>query len=227
MPDLAPSAVLAALLAPARAPKGARRETMALIGKVAGGVLVRDLVFLAPNSAIDRRNRVPIAETHDGEIATIEAEVDGHLPAFKNIPYRIRLRDETGFLSVAYFRGSDEMFKRMWPVGQTRLVSGVVTFYDGMRQMLHPDYVVDPEKGDAPPPVEPIYPLTQGLPGRTLQRAIGAALDTVPEMPEWLEATTVKANSWPAFRARAGKTAPPRNAGGCVAGEPVSHAPCL
>jgi|CXWL01.1.fsa_nt_gi ATP-dependent DNA helicase RecG len=198
---LAPSAILAALLAPARAPKGARRETMALIAKVAGGPLVRDLVFLAPNSAIDRRNRVPIAETRDGEIATIEAEVDGHMPAFKNIPYRIRLRDETGFLSVAYFRGSDEMFKRMWPVGQTRLVSGVVTFYDGMRQMLHPDHVVDPEKGEAPPPVEPIYPLTQGLPGRTLQRAIGAALDTVPDMPEWLEATTVKANHWPGFRA--------------------------
>ncbi len=197
----APSEILAALLAPARAPKGARRETMALIAKVAGGPLVRDLVFLAPNSAIDRRNRVPIAETRDGEIATIEAEVDGHMPAFKNIPYRIRLRDETGFLSVAYFRGSEEMFKRMWPVGQTRLVSGVVTFYDGMRQMLHPDHVVDPEKGEAPPPVEPIYPLTQGLPGRTLQRAIGAALDTVPDMPEWLEATTVKANAWPTFRA--------------------------
>ncbi len=204
MTDISPSdfsAILAAMLAPARASRGARRETMELIEKVAGGPLVRDLVFLAPNSAIDRRNRVPIAETRDGEIATIEAEVDGHMPAFKNIPHRIRLRDETGFLSVAYFRGSEEMFKRMWPIGQTRLVSGVVTFYDGMRQMLHPDHVVDPAKGEAPPAVEPIYPLTQGLPGRTLQRAIGFALDTVPDMPEWLEATTVKAHAWPAFRA--------------------------
>jgi ATP-dependent DNA helicase RecG len=189
-----------AMLAPARAPKGARRETMELIAKVAGGPLVRDLVFLAPHSAIDRRNRVPIAETQDGEIATIEAEVDGHLPAFRNLPHRIRLRDETGFLSVAYFRGHEDMLKRMWPVGQTRLVSGKVTMFEGMRQMLHPDHVVDPAKGEAPPPVEPIYPLTQGLPGRTLQRAIGAALDTVPEAPEWLETTTVTAHDWPDFR---------------------------
>jgi ATP-dependent DNA helicase RecG len=173
---------------------------MELVAKLVGGPLVRDLVFLPPSSAIDRRNRVSIAETRDGEIATIEAEVDGHTPAFKSVPHRIRLRDDTGFLSVAYFRGSEDMFKRMWPVGQTRLVSGVVTFYDGMRQMLHPDHVVDPAKGEAPPAVEPVYPLTQGLPGRTLARTIGGALDAAPEVPEWLEATTVKANGWPAFR---------------------------
>ncbi|MBI3439046.1 MAG: ATP-dependent DNA helicase RecG [Proteobacteria bacterium] len=198
MNDISPP--LAAFLAPARAPRGARRETMELISKVAGGTQVRDLVFLAPNSAIDRRKRVPIAETEEDDIATIEAEVDGHMPGYKNLPYRIRLRDETGFLTVAYFRGHEDMLKRMWPVGQTRLVSGKVTFHDGMRQMLHPDYVVDPEKGEAPPAVEPIYPLTQGLPGRTLQRTIGMALDSVPEAPEWLEPTTVQAHDWPDFR---------------------------
>ncbi|GIK47956.1 MAG: ATP-dependent DNA helicase RecG [Hyphomonadaceae bacterium] len=194
-PDLA-----GLFLAPARAPKGARKDTMDLIAKVAGGRLVRDLVFLAPNSAIDRRLRVPIAETGEGDIATIEAEVDGHMPAYKNLPHRIRLRDESGFLTVAYFRGAEEMLKRMWPVGQTRLVSGEITFYDGMRQMLHPDHVVDPVKGEAPPAVEPIYPLTQGLSGRMLSRAILGALDTLPEAPEWLEPSTVKAHDWPDFR---------------------------
>ncbi len=194
------SSPLAAFLSPARAPKGARKETMELIAKVAGGTQVRDLVFLAPNSAIDRRKRVPIAETEDGDIATIEAEVDGHMPGYENLPYRIRLRDETGFLTIAYFRGHEDMLKRMWPLGQTRLVSGKITFHDGMRQMLHPDHVVDPAKGEAPPAVEPIYPLTQGLPGRTLQRAIGLALDGAPEVPEWLEPTTVQAHDWPDFR---------------------------
>lgn len=199
MSDVSPPA-LDALLAPARLPKGARKDAMGLIGKVAGGSLVRDLVLLPPNSAIDRRLRVPIGETNDGDIATIEAEVDGYTPAYKNLPHRIRLRDETGFLSVAYFRGNKEMFERMWPIGQTRLVSGTITFYDGMRQMLHPDHVVDPERGEAPPPVEPIYPLTQGLAGRTLSRTILGALDSVPETPEWLEPTTVKAHDWPDFR---------------------------
>ncbi|MGQ0533228.1 MAG: ATP-dependent DNA helicase RecG [Caulobacteraceae bacterium] len=203
MNDALPSPAMAvqdALLAPAHPPKGAKRETMDLIAKVAGGTLVRDLVFLPPNSAIDRRLRVPIAETNEGDIATIEAEVDGHMPAYKNLPHRIRLRDQTGFLTVAYFRGAREMLERMWPVGQTRLVSGEIKFYEGMRQMLHPDHVVDPTKGEAPPAVEPIYPLTQGLPGRTLARTLLGALDTVPEGPEWLEPSTVKAHDWPDFR---------------------------
>lgn len=195
-----PTGPSALFLGPARAPKGARRETLDLVAKVAGGRLVRDVLFLPPNSAIDRRLRVPIGETRDGEIATIEAEVDAHQPAYKNLPHRIRLRDETGFLSVAYFRGNEEMLKRMWPVGQKRLVSGTVTFYDGMRQMLHPDHVVDPARGEAPPAVEPVYPLTQGLSGRTLAKIILAALDTIPDIPEWLEATTVKAHDWPDFR---------------------------
>jgi ATP-dependent DNA helicase RecG len=193
-----------ALLAPARAPKGARKDTMDLIAKVAGGRLVRDLVFLPPNSAIDRRLRVPIGETSDGDIATIEAEVDGHMPSRriggKVLPHKVRLRDETGFLTITYFRGHEDMLNRMWPVGQTRLISGKITMYEGMRQMLHPDYVVDPEKGEAPPPVEPVYPLTQGLVGRTLQRTILAGLDSVPEAPEWLESSTVKAHDWPDFR---------------------------
>jgi ATP-dependent DNA helicase RecG len=194
MTDASPSpakAVQQALLTPARAPRGVKNETMELIAKVAGGPLVRDLVFLPPHSAIDRRLRVPIGETNEGDIATIEAEVDGHIPARrigqKVLPHRVRLRDETGFLTVAYFRGAREMIERMWPVGQTRIVSGEIKFYEGMRQMLHPDHVVDPAKGEAPPAVEPIYPLTQGLPGRTLARAILGALDCVPVEPEWFE----------------------------------------
>ncbi len=176
---------------------------MDLIAKVAGGPLARDLILLAPHAAIDRRNRVPIAETRPGEIATIEVEVDAHFPAFRNAPYRVRLRDETGFLTASYFRAKPDMMERLWPVGQKRLVSGKVDIYDktGERQMLHPDHVVDPAKGEAPPPVEPVYPLTAGLPGRTLARAVAQALEALPtDIPEWLEPTSVAAHGWPGFR---------------------------
>ncbi|MBK6704270.1 MAG: DEAD/DEAH box helicase [Caulobacteraceae bacterium] len=182
-------------------PKGARKDALGLIAKVAGGGLVRDLVFLPPNSAIDRRLRVPIAETNEGDIATIEAEVDGHMPGYKNLPYRIRLRDESGFLSVAYFRGQRGDVGAHVAGGSDAFGERHGGVYDGMRQMLHPDHVVDPDQGrSAAASVEPIYPLTQGLAGRTLARTILAALDTVPEAPEWLEPSTVKAHDWPDFR---------------------------
>lgn len=191
---------LKALLAPAPSLKGAKKDTADLIAHVAGGPAVRDLLFLMPHGAIDRRNRVLVAEARDGEIATLDVEVDAHLPSFSaRSPYRVRLRDESGFVSVAYFRPRKEMLERMWPVGQRRLVSGKVDHYKGERQMLHPDYVVDPEKGDAPPAIEPVYPLTAGLPGRTLQRAIKQVSPLLKVPPEWLDAATLTAQGWNSF----------------------------
>ncbi|MGE0044496.1 MAG: ATP-dependent DNA helicase RecG [Hyphomonadaceae bacterium] len=212
---------VAPYLAPMKPPRGARKETLELIAKVAGGTQNRDLIFLPPHGAIDRRNRVPIAETREGEIATIEAEVDKHVPAFRNSPYRVRLRDETGFLSVAYFRAKGDMLQRMWPVGQKRLVSGKVEIYNGERQMLHPDHVVDPAKGEAPPPVEPVYPLTAGLPLRTLQRAITGALALAPPLPEWLDAGTPTGKGWPSFRDALQKLHAPDEPGDILASAPA------
>lgn len=166
---------------------------------VAGGPLARDFAFLAPTGAIDRRNRVAIADTAEGEIATIEAEVNAHLPAYRDSPYRIRLRDETGFLSVTYFRPRTDMLKRMWPVGQKRLVSGKVQIYGGERQMLHPDHVVDPATGEKPPEVEAVYPLTAGLSGRQVQRFVRESMRLLVDPPEWLDPATLAAKGWPAF----------------------------
>ena len=200
------------LLAPAPVPRGYRKETAELIAHVAGGALARDILFIAPTGAIDRRNRVAIADTEEGEIATIEAEVDAHVPPFNaKVPYRVRLRDPTGFLSVAYFRPKVEMLKRMWPVGQIRLVSGRVQIHGGERQMLHPDHVVDPAKGEAPPAVEPVYPLTAGLAGRQVQKFIREALRLLGRPPEWLDQATIDSRSWPPFADAIGRLHAPED----------------
>jgi ATP-dependent DNA helicase RecG len=189
-----------AWLRPFPSPRGMRKDSAELMAKVAGGALVRDLLFLMPTGAIDRRARVAIADTQDGVIATIEAEVDAHVPSFSAAsPYRVRLRDETGFLTVAYFRPNAEMLKRMWPVGQKRLVSGKVDHFKGERQILHPDHVVDPDKGEAPPNVEPVYPLTAGLHGRQVQRYIKEALASIQAIPEWLDPATLTQRGWMEF----------------------------
>ena len=198
---IAPAADLTLLLAPAPLPR-MKPETREAIERVAGGPLVRDLLFLMPTGSIDRRNRVGIAYTQEGEIATLLVEVDKHLPSGRaGLPYRIRLRDETGFLSAAFFRPNVAMLKRQWPEGQQRLISGKINVYGktGERQMVHPDYVADPAKGEELPVVEPIYPLTAGLAGRTLQRAIKSVLPRLGEPPEWLDGATLSARVWASF----------------------------
>jgi ATP-dependent DNA helicase RecG len=70
--------------------------------------------------------------------------------------------------------------------------------------------VVDPEKGDAPPAIEPVYPLTAGLPGRTLQRAIKQALPLLAPPPEWLDAATLSSNNWVSFAESLGRQHAPQ-----------------
>jgi ATP-dependent DNA helicase RecG len=193
------SGILRALLAPAPALKGAKKDTADLIAHVAGGPLVRDILFLMPHGTIDRRNKVFIADALAGEIATLDVEVDKHTPGFRASPYKVRVRDETGFLDISYFRAQRAMLERMWPVGQRRLVSGKIDMYNGIRQMLHPDFVVDPERGEAPPAIEPVYPLTAGLAGRTVQRAVKQALGLLRIPGEWLDPATLTQRGWVSF----------------------------
>lgn len=198
----APAHSLAKLLAVSPAPKGVRRDMTALIERAAGGPLARDLALLAPTGAVDRRRRVTIAEAPEGEVVTLEAEVEAHLPTFSTkSPYRIRVRDETGLMSVVYFRPRKEMLERLWPLGQRRLFSGKIEIYNGERQMTHPDHVADPSYADAFPVVEPTYPLTAGLSARIMARAVRAAAALVPDLPEWLDPGTPSRHGWDGFTA--------------------------
>jgi ATP-dependent DNA helicase RecG len=45
--------------------------------------------------------------------------------------------------------------------------------------------------------LEPVYPLTAGLSGKVLLRAVRGALERVPELPEWQDAAWLKGRGWP------------------------------
>jgi ATP-dependent DNA helicase RecG len=169
-----------------------------LIEHVAGPIAA-DLLWHLPESLIDRRNRPKIAAARAGEIATLTVVVDKHIRPFKpRQPYRVRCRDETGFLHLVYFHVKGDYLAKLLPEGATRVVSGRVEHFNNEVQITHPDHVVDPAEGEMKP-VEPVYRLTAGLPLRTLQRAIGAALARLPQLPEWLDAGLLRQRRWPGW----------------------------
>jgi len=86
------------------------------------------------------------------------------------------------------------------PEGSTRVISGKVEFYQGQPQMTHPDHIVAPEELASLPLLEPIYPLTAGVTLKPLQKAIRAALDRVPELPEWQNGPWLKARGFGPWR---------------------------
>ncbi|EJB02692.1 ATP-dependent DNA helicase RecG [Rhizobium leguminosarum bv. trifolii WSM597] len=164
---------------------------------------VIDLIFHAPFSLIDRRNQPGIARAPQGAIVTITARVDRHqLPprGKSNVPYRVFLHDETGELTLVFFRGQAAWLEKQLPVDAEVTVSGKVDWFNGRASMVHPDYIVRAEEAENLPLVEPIYPLTAGLSPKTLRKIIDAALPRFPELPEWIDTALAQKQGLPTIR---------------------------
>jgi ATP-dependent DNA helicase RecG len=122
-------------------------------------------------------------------------------PHRSRAPYRIVASDDTGTITLTYFKARQDYLEKLLPEGELRYVSGTTEFYDGSLQMVHPDRVVD-EKGFATLPlVEPTYPLTEGLALGNIRRAMEGAVARLPDMPEWQDEAWISRERFPAFSA--------------------------
>jgi len=163
---------------------------------------ILDLLLHLPTGMIDRRARPKLRDVKPDIVVTVAVTVDRHRPSPPHrprAPYRIYTSDETGDLILTYFNARKDYLEKLLPVGERRYVSGTVTYYDGVPQMVHPDRVVDEAGFARLPLVEPVYPLTEGLTLNQLRKSVDAALERVPDLPEWQDAGWVARESYPSF----------------------------
>ncbi len=149
---------------------------------------VVDLLFHLPTGAIDRRSRPKLRDVVPDTVVTVAVTVDRHRPPpprRPRAPYQIYTSDETGDLILTFFNAHKDYLQKLLPVGELRYVSGTVALYDHMLQMVHPDRVVTEAELARLGLVEPVYPLTEGLSLNQVRKAADAALDRVPDLPEW------------------------------------------
>lgn len=164
-------------------------------------VRIVDLLFHLPVALIDRHLQPGIALAPEGAIVTLKVRVDRHqaVPHGSRAPYRVYCTDETGEIALVFFHPHRDWLARVLPVDAERFISGKVEWFNGRPQMVHPDYIVAEAEFSDLPMIEPVYPMTAGLAGRTLRKAIGAALDHLPELPEWQDAMWLTHNGWSSF----------------------------
>jgi ATP-dependent DNA helicase RecG len=171
-----------------------------LFERLAGPAVV-DLLWHLPTGIVDRRFAPKVREAPAGTIATLTVQVDAHQPGHGKRPYRVRCRDETGFLHLVFFHVKGDYLARQLPVGATRIVSGRVEHFNNEIQITHPDYILAPEEASQLKPIEPVYRLTTGLTLRMVQRAIAAALERTCALPEWLDPALQRRHGWADWRA--------------------------
>src|ERR1700704_5518251 len=169
----------------------------------AAGPLVVDLLWHLPVGGVDRRAAPPLGELKPRDwpspVVTLKVRVERHEPGFGRRPYRVYCTDGTGTLSLIYFSVKGDHLQRLLPVGAERIVSGAVDYYNGRPQIAHPDYVVAPDQAEQIKAIEPVYPLTAGLSPRVLTKAVIAALERAPELPDWLDPALSTRRHWPGW----------------------------
>src|SRR5437762_4878356 len=195
-------ALLDRLFAPVTVLPGIGPQLGRLIERAAGPLVV-DLLWHLPTSVVDRRAAPPIRELNPSDwpdaVVTLKIRVERHEPGFGRRPYRVHCTDGSGTLTLVYFSARGDQLQRLLQVGAERIVSGTVDYHSGRPQMAHPDYVVMPAQAEQVKPIEPVYPLTAGLSPRVLSKAVGGALERVPELAEWLDPALRARRHWPGW----------------------------
>ena len=158
----------------------------------------RDLLFSLPNSILIRNpiETVYGAALHD--FITVEITVDEHIEnQRKDRPYRINVSDVKNTFQLVFFHPRKSWLRETFPLGQRRLVSGKIEFFDGKAQMTHPDFVCFPDERNKIPLSEPIYPLTAGVTQKNFFKANQQILNTLPSLPEWISIPIIEKYKWP------------------------------
>ena len=91
----------------------------------------------------------------------------------------------------------DRLSARFAP-GATVLIHGQLGRFGDRWQMTHPQ-LLDPRR--AADGLLPVYRLRQGLGQQRLPAIVAAALDRLPDLPEWLPSELVRRHGWPGWAA--------------------------
>jgi len=164
---------------------GKRAELLARRGLAT----VADLLFHLPSRYDDRRRLVPVGQLEVGRRATFLARVlvsDFAPQRGRGGRYRRVLQavvgDDTGTVDLKWFHGG-EAIQSLLAKGTRLLVTGDVRRYRFTKELLHPELErIEEGEGEgaalreALRQIVPDYPTPEGLPPRSLRRAVQAAL---------------------------------------------------
>ncbi len=177
-PELDPSPL--SLDSPVTALQRVDSKRVAQLGRLDVTTL-RDLLYLFPRRHLDYSAVVKVAELQYGQERTVEGNILEIREERKGRNRQLRiteaqLADETGSVKVSWF--GQGYLARTLPAGTRVAISGKVDVFNGRLVFESPEYEV--LRGGQPSihtgRLLPVYPLTQGLTGRTLRNLTWQAL---------------------------------------------------
>ena len=103
-----------------------------LVGRPSHPARVLDLVFHLPTAVVDRSTRAKIRDAPRDQVVTLEGRVREHVvPTSTKAPFKAVIEDETGDVTLVFFRNNARWVEKALPIGTTRWVSGRLELWDG------------------------------------------------------------------------------------------------
>lgn len=183
--------------------RGVGANTGKLLEKLSG-TRVRDILFHMPVGMLQRYFVERLGQAAVGQTITIILTVEQHFPPpsqHRKRPYKVRARDGQGMaVDLIFFSARQDYLLKILPVGATRMVSGTLDAFNHTWQITHPDHIGSPEEVKDWTGIEAVYPLTQGITTKYLNKVMKEALQRCPELPEWLDEDFRLQMQWPHWR---------------------------
>ena len=187
---------------------GVGEKKIKILEKKIGPYLI-NLLFYLPLRSVNRFEYTSLKTIKHNEIITCELEVvEINIPPFNyrkkvNVSKIITfgLNNEKNVrLDIIYFGRNTQYLKNIYQLGKKLIVSGKFESFNGLGQIVHPDYVLPIKDKNKIPKIENVYSLFEGVNQKFISKIIIESLDKIPDIPEWLSEKTVKENQFVSWK---------------------------
>ncbi len=161
----------------------------------------RDFLFNLPFSVLDRLPVSSIRGVPASKIVTVEVLVKAHkISRSRASAYRVTVQDTEVSFQIVFFNARKEYLENLLPVGERRIISGKLEFYDNIPQIVHPHHVKKINDKKAIVRFEPVYPLTSGVSQKLMFGTINGLLEKLPKLGEWIDHELLTIKGWPSWQ---------------------------
>ena len=161
----------------------------------------RDFLFNLPFSVLDRLPVSSIRGVSASKIVTVEVLVKAHkIGRSRASAHRVTVQDTEVSFQLVFFNARKEYLESLLPVGERRIISGKLEFYDNIPQIVHPHHVKKINEEKAIVRFEPVYPLTSGVSQKLMFGTINGLLEKLPKLGEWIDHELLKIKGWPSWQ---------------------------
>ncbi|MDO5126860.1 MAG: ATP-dependent DNA helicase RecG [Eubacteriales bacterium] len=166
--------------------KGIGEKTAACFAKL-NIFSINDLLHTYPRDYLTYHEPILVSETSIGERQAVCCVISSYVDVRKvrSISLtNITVKDHSGTMRITWF--NSPFLKNVLRRGDTYVFVGTVKQKNGMRVMEMPEYYrIDAYRGLLTE-MQPIYPLTQGLSNKTVQKAIMSTRELICKMEDYI-----------------------------------------